>query len=56
MPGDSNQDLFITDLIVALQERRGHPVEARSAHGDEFGICAASRAGIREVLLHVDGK
>jgi len=47
---------FITDTIVALQERRGRPVEARTTHSDESDISAASRARIREILFHVDGK
>lgn len=47
---------FVADIIVALQERRGHPVEARATHSDELGDGAASRAGVREVLFHVDGE
>jgi len=41
---------------VALQERRGYSVEARTAHSDEFDVGTSSRARIRKVLLHVDGK
>lgn len=47
---------FITDTFVALQERRGRPVEARTTHSDESDVSAASRARIREILFHVDGK
>jgi hypothetical protein len=47
---------LITDTIVALQERRGHSGEARTALSDELGVGPSSRARIREVLLHVDGK
>lgn len=52
----SHRFFLIADIIVALQKRRGHPVEARTAHSDQPGVGAASRAGIREVLLHVDGE
>lgn len=47
---------FVTDTIVALQEGRGHSVETRTARSDELSVSEASRARIREVLFHVDGK
>lgn len=47
---------FLTDTIVALQERWRYSVEARTAHSDELGVGASSRARIWEVLFHVDGK
>lgn len=49
-------NFLITDTIVALQKRRGYSVKTRTTHSDELGVGASSRARIREVLFHVDGK